>query len=365
MELSSILLCVSTFLTIIFLYFKFSFQYWESKKVPSVEASIPFGSSPNPFWSKKPLFEQLYSFYRDLKTKNAKHFGMYLFAKPVYVPMDLELVKSVLTKDFSNFSDRGVYVNEDEDPLTAHLFSLEGQKWRNLRAKLSPTFTSGKLKNMFSTLVAAGKQLEVELQKLGTKGEPLDIKDILGRFSTDIIGSCAFGIDCNSFENPNSDFRVYGKMAFEVGLFDSIKNFFGLSFPKVAKFLRMKIVKKDVHNFFMGLTESSIKHRESGNNTRKDFMQLLVELKNSDDPMNMNEIAAQAFVFFLAGFETSSTTMTFCLFELARNPKIQERVRKEICDVMEKYKGEVTYEALNEMKYLGQVIDGKLKHIFF
>jgi cytochrome P450 family 6 len=73
----------------------------------------------------------------------------------------------------------------------------------------------------------------------------------------------------------------------------------------------------------------------------------------------MNSLAAQAFVFFVAGFETSSTTMTFCLYELSVNPDIQERLQSEIDTVLQKHDGKVSYEAIQEMNYLDKVVSGK------
>jgi len=73
----------------------------------------------------------------------------------------------------------------------------------------------------------------------------------------------------------------------------------------------------------------------------------------------MNCLAAQAFVFFLAGFETSSTTMTFCLYELALNPDIQEVLRNEIDTVLKKQSDNISYEAIQEMTYLDKVVAGK------
>lgn len=53
--------------------------------------------------------------------------------------------------------------------------------------------------------------------------------------------------------------------------------------------------------------------------------------------------------------------MHFALYELARNPELQERTRKEIREVLQKYNGKLTYEAFQEMIYLRQVIDGEFQ----
>lgn len=74
----------------------------------------------------------------------------------------------------------------------------------------------------------------------------------------------------------------------------------------------------------------------------------------------MKEMVAQSFVFFFAGFETSSTTMTFALFELAQHPDIQEKTREELTTVLEKYNNHVCYDSVKEMVYMQQVIDGNL-----
>jgi cytochrome P450 family 6 len=61
----------------------------------------------------------------------------------------------------------------------------------------------------------------------------------------------------------------------------------------------------------------------------------------------------------LAGFETSSTTLSFCLYELAVNPDIQTKLREEVDVTLEKLGGQITYDGVQSMKYLSQVIDGK------
>jgi len=51
--------------------------------------------------------------------------------------------------------------------------------------------------------------------------------------------------------------------------------------------------------------------------------------------------------------------MQFALYELSLHQEIQEKVRKEILKVLAKHNGEMTYEAIYEMDYLGLIIDGK------
>ena len=67
---------------------------------------------------------------------------------------------------------------------------------------------------------------------------------------------------------------------------------------------------------------------------------------------------AQAFAFLAAGFETSATTLSFALYELALQPNIQERLRAEMTQVLSKHQGELTYDGMNEMSYLDMVISG-------
>jgi len=67
----------------------------------------------------------------------------------------------------------------------------------------------------------------------------------------------------------------------------------------------------------------------------------------------------QAFFFIIAGYETSATTLSYALYELALHPEIQNRLRAEIMQVLNKHNGEVTYDGLQEMPYLDMVVAGE------
>src|SRR5699024_5546262 len=70
------------------------------------------------------------------------------------------------------------------------------------------------------------------------------------------------------------------------------------------------------------------------------------------------DITAQAFVFFFAGYDTVSTLMCFMAHELAVNPQVQEKLKREVDETREKCDGKITYEDVTTMKYLDMVVSG-------
>ncbi|CAD7083750.1 unnamed protein product [Hermetia illucens] len=239
-------------------------------------------------------------FYRKHKNKGP-FVGVYFFLSPVVIPTDLEFVKSILVKDFNYFHDRGIYFNEKDDPLSAHLFTLPGLRWKRLRTKITPAFTSGKMKLMFPIVVEVAQRLEDKISKVAEVGAVMDVKAVMARFTMDSIGTCAFGLASNTLQDESSEF-------FRVG---------------------MSVFDNPRHGTW--------------------FLFLLIAFR---------ELA----VDYSAGFETSSTTLQFCFYELACNPDIQERTRSHILEVLEAHGGELTYEAMVDMKYLDQVICETLRH---
>ncbi|KAI4455252.1 cytochrome p450 [Holotrichia oblita] len=293
-----------------------------------------------------------------MKAQKHDFCGIYVFTQPSYMPINPEYVKDIMLKDFSNFVDRGMYYNEKTDPLSVHLLSLGGQRWKNLRAKLTPTFTSGKMKTMFGTLINCGNQMVESMRKLSEK--PLDIKDVCACYTTDVIGSCAFGLDCNSFAESESEFRKFGKKAFAISAQNIARIVFCSSFGNLAKKLGVRLIDPDVSDFFINIVNATLKYRQENKIERNDFLQLLIGLKENNE-LTTEEVAAQAFIFFLAGFETSSTTMSSCLLELAQNQDIQDKVREEVVQIFSKNDGKLMYDSLMDMKYLGHTIAETLR----
>ena len=264
-----------------------------------MEPSIPLGNFGSVGF-KEHLSDFMRREYNNFKDKGPA-FGMYLLTNPGIVITDPELIKEVCSTSFEHFHERGLYVNEKADPLWKNLFTAGGQEWRDLRAKLSPTFTTGKIKMMLPIVTEAADRMVEYLKFEEITHESLEMKEIFASFTTEVIANVAFGLDIKCLGHPENEFRKITRNVFEPTKLKNFENFVIFSFPKIAKFFNLGINSKHVIDFFMGTVRENMEYREKNNIRRNDFFQLLIDVKNSDVGMSFNEILANSFIFFAAG----------------------------------------------------------------
>lgn len=112
------------------------------------------------------------------------------------------------------------------------------------------------MKMMFPTLMACSHELNNILAEKVRTGEPMDIKDYLARFTVDVIGSCAFGIDCNCLKGENTDFLRNGQYVFAPEGIDIYRSFGAFLMPDIFKTLKIKgtfFGEKYAGNYFLKL----------------------------------------------------------------------------------------------------------------
>lgn len=354
--------CVILLLLALYLHKKHS--YWTEHGIPQPKTQFLFGHFRFEVKNQISQFAQMSEYYEALKSYGA-FVGLYFFTRPAILLTDLDMIKRVFVKDFDHFVDHGNYYNEKDDPISATLFNVNEESWRRLRASLSPTFTASKLKTFFpnvleivdTNLIRAMDGL-VEEQPRG-----FPVQDLMSRLTTDIIGDVAFGLKCNSFEDPTNEFRRMGTLSFKRTIYRTLKINFITLFPRLARTMRIKRIHPEVAAFYSAIVSKTVEYREKNGIVRNDFLNLLMGLKNDpkgeEDRLTLLQVIAQSFLFFTAGFETSSTTLTMCLYELAVHEEIQEKARKHIEDMLKKHNGELTYEVVHEMKYLDNVLHGE------
>lgn len=330
---------------------------------------LPFvGNNVKYYLMRQSVAQTACEFY--WKYPQEKVVGFYRATMPELVIRDPEIVKRVLATDFACFYPRGINHKTVVEPLMRNLFFADGDLWRLLRQRMTPAFSSGKLKAMFPLIAERTEKLQACALAAAASQRPLDARELMARFTTDFIGACGFGLDADSLNEEDSAFRKLGAKIFNLGYRDILIAMLKEMFPDTFKHLKYL---GRLESDFLKFVEDILKHRASAEySKRNDFVDLMLECKAKgtiegesiervdadgkpsratlefDDVL----IAAQIFIFFAAGFETSSSATSYTLHQLAYHPGVQDKVQKEIDRVLAKYDNKLTYESVKELTYL-------------
>ncbi|KAF5275811.1 hypothetical protein FQA39_LY06671 [Lamprigera yunnana] len=213
---------------------------------------------------------------------------------------------------------------------------------------------------MTHLITKCGKNLEEYL--LTKSDENLEMKE--AKYTTDVISSCAFGLDANPFRNY-SEFRYYGKLLFRQSFLNESKTSSYLLAPIFVKIFKYTFIDSRAAQFLRKVFNETLEKRKLSKVKRNDLIDILNEIKNqetSDDIFKFegDRNVAQPITFFSAGHETTSSAIAFILHELSVNPDIQHKLRDEINIAIKKHDG-TTYEAVQDMKYLHMVVSETLR----
>ena len=260
-------------LTTLILLNHFLHHYWSRRGFAQLNPRFFVGDICKFFTLKFSIAEIFAKLYE--KNKKLRFVGIYFFYRPALLINDHELIQNVLVKDFSHFTDHGLYFDEKYDPLSGHLFAIGGEKWKNLRAKLTPLFSPGKLKQMFPVFLDCASNLRKFVENcVNEDRNVIEIREILARYTTDIIASVAFGYDNDSINNPDNIFRVMGSKVFKPSMKSCLRSLITFLIPKFNNFIGMRATDRDVEEFMFNMVKQTIRFREETNRSRNDFMQV-------------------------------------------------------------------------------------------
>lgn len=278
------------------------------------------------------------------------------------------------------------------------LFMLSGQKWRDMRSTLSPAFTGRKMRQMFELVIECAEESTTMLLKESKKSSnPFvpDMKDLFTRFTNDVIATTAFGIKVNSLENRENEFYTMGKRVTTFSVILMLKVLLIYLLPNaICKYFGIRMFNADILTFYSSLVHDTMSYREKNNIIRPDMIQLLMDAQKGslkhetvheaiDDVgfatvtevsseklkggqkrvWDDDDITAQCFLFYAAGFETIATLMCFASHELTENRSVQEKLIAEVDAIKKQLNGKsLTYDVLQKMKYMDMVVSGNKKY---
>ncbi|XP_065651555.1 cytochrome P450 4d1-like isoform X1 [Hydra vulgaris] len=246
--------------------------------------------------------------------------------------------------------------------------NYEDHHWQ--RKLFNGAFTSQQLKNYFPAFL---KHTNL-LMKLWSytcdseSGTNLNVLDDLSNLSFDIIGDVGFGYQFNTITSHSgnefiSAIRYLTEMQINASVFSKILI---TCFPFLVQLLilfgkRRKLI-QIVYKTLNKLIEKRKKEIDDGISTdEKNIITIVLKDQQQESSKLANDLIRDNLLLFLiAGYETTSTTMTWCLYMLATNIEVQEKLREEIqknkLDV-----NNISFEEVTSLKYLDCVVKETLR----
>ncbi|GLV40929.1 Cytochrome P450 6a19 [Carabus blaptoides fortunei] len=135
-----------------------SYGYWKNRGVPSPPTKPWVGNLGEAIIMRKTLgqiYVDMYNNYKDYL-----YIGFYKIQKHALLIRDVEIIKTVLMKDFSSFHDNDIDGDETDEPLFGkNPFVLKGQRWKVVRSQVTGAITTAKIKKMFNIMANVGQNL--------------------------------------------------------------------------------------------------------------------------------------------------------------------------------------------------------------
>ena len=342
-------------------------------------------------------------------------YGMYLFFMPQLVVGDVDMLKDILVRDWHVFADRQNGRKTGDPIIDRFLTSLTGNEWKRMRSVMSPTFTSGKMKQMFHIMNDCCRLMTENIRKRiqrennqnhNGQSLELDMRHLSGCYTMDVIAKCCFATDTNSFDDPNEVFVTQAKKFFDITKLRVFLAILSIVIPQwLKKMIRFKNPFKESLDFFGGVAKVILeKRRREGNSNEqlrgaKDYLQLLIDASKDQNsnlissekeqvpdheshhgyedgnekvnqtmitndlkrPLSDEEIIASSVLFLSVGYDTTGSLITMTAYLLALNPEKQQKLFEEVKNAQEENSGKFNYETISGLKYLDAVISETLR----
>ena len=306
-------------------------------------------------------------------------FICYFGIRPVIMTEDLEVIKSVMVKNFDNFINRAYIPSLYMTGKTRGLLNLRDEQWRRVRRILAPTFSSKKLRMMSPFIQESCERLRNKMAAVSDTDSSVDVWEWFGIFTMEVILATAFSRDISSHsgkENPlikaaASVFQsMSGRISGDNAILERVIMVFS-HFPWSVPFLRYFARRTKTARNWDYLYETALKLIEDRRNTMtttgsraQDLLQLMLEAHDDDNGeksttgayLSNEEIVGEVVTFILAGYETTSNALSYTAYLLALNPTIQDRLIREINDYYDVNPDSSLYDAAENIEYVTMVL---------
>lgn len=378
-----VIVCI--FLILLYIYGRWPFYHLRKYKIPGPEPTMYIGNL-HEFRKQAGEF--------DLQTINkyGKVAGYYLGRVPSILIADPNMLKDICVKEFSTFTNRYSSPRiRRKSVFNSFLTAIKDDHWKFMRSVLAPTFSSRRMREMAPLIQKAVENLKESFESFAVNEEEVDIVNVFSAYTMDVIASTAFGIEVNSQKTPENPLVKHARSIFRINVLRSLFVLLFLIRPIWIVYPLIVLIPspfKKSTAFLQEFCENVISVRKRDKSkARDDLLQLMLsaqletsldsetkaEIKDEVESLKIEnlqdwkmkrglkdeEVVAQSILFLIAGYETTSATLSFLAHSLALNTDIQEKLYNEVISIL----GEesANYDNVQKLPYLDMCMSETLR----
>ncbi|KAG7237062.1 hypothetical protein INR49_032807, partial [Caranx melampygus] len=344
-------------------------QWFQMKPIPELARTYPFiGNALQLKSNAGDFFRQIEDFTREFR--DPPMFKLWIGTMPFVILYHAETVETILNN--SVHMDKAYAYNFLHPWLGTGLLTSTGQKWRQRRKMLTPTFHFSILADFLEVMNEQAEILVEKLEKQAGRG-PFNCFSHITLCALDIICETAMGKKVYAQSNSESEYvtSVYKMSDFvsrrqRTPWFwpDFLYRYFGdgQEQDKTLKVLHSftnKVINERAEK--ISYTESD-NDSDQGTKKRQAFLDML--LKTTDEKgnkMSHEDIQEEVDTFMFEGHDTTAAAMNWALHLLGSHPEAHNKVQQELQEVFGTSDRPVNTEDLKKLKYLECVIKEALR----
>jgi cytochrome P450 len=276
-------------------------------------------------------------------------FSSFFLNKNVIVTLDPENIKTILSLRFNDFG-----IGNRQETLGALLgkgiFTTDGQQWAHSRAMIRPNFT----RDQVADLAAFERHVQELFRVIPRDGSTVDLQELFFMFTIDSATEFLCGRSTNTLKSRRTSEGA--EEARFAAAFNKAQDYCANRdrWAIFQYFIRDSAGEEAIkicHNFVDQYVDEAIAYRndieKQGASAEDKYVFLREMAKSTTDRTQLRD---ELLNVLLAGRDTTASLLSNMWFILAKNPKIYEKVRKEVVETLQ---GELpSYEQLRNLKYL-------------
>ncbi len=266
-----------------------------------------------------------------------------------WIVNDTASVKRIMEKEPDNFP-KSQMLHEMLEPLLGEsIFTTNGDKWKNQRKMMNPSFTHTNLRRVFNTMNDAVSVLMSNIEDCDVS-KPVHIDPLMTHVTADIIFRTILSTNLSKVDAAEvlESFDVFQKHS----QITNVLNLFKL--PKGFSEKNVKKASLRIRNIFEPIIKKRFDEFHSDKNKveHQDILDSLLKAKHPEtgESFGLKELVDQMGIMFLAGHETSATALTWTLYLISKCPHMQQQAFEEI--KQSEINGKISFESIKNLKIL-------------